>query len=585
MRAHRRAFFGVVATLGFGMLLVSTFAVVPVADGFTVGTVANTQSRCVPDPAHVSCYALIQPVPTRPSTVRSSGPYTPTDLRNAYRIPATTTTATVAVIEAFGAASAERDLAVYRNHFGLSACTVANGCLRIMDQNGGPPLPETADSAGWEDETVLDLEMVSAICPSCHLMLVQSTSDYLTDMITAVDQAVAQGATYISMSWGTPEQTDGPRLNIVPGVVYVAASGDAGYGTAYPAADPNVVAVGGTTLRRDTSARGWTDTVWHNEAGGTGGGCSSDESQPDWQRAVAGLSAVCGNRSMNDVSIDADPNTGVYVYDQGQWVEGGGTSAGAPMIAAMFAIAGQPSTTTPASAIPYEHPEAFVDVTRGANGNCGQSLCMASTGYDTPSGLGVPQGVGGFIDGIAPKSITVTKPSKLTSYLGSSTTVKLKARNSTKARMTYYATGLPAGLTLRSDGTVSGKPTTTGKHLVRLTVVDSNGSQVTMSFVWRVAKPHRMVAQQQPSVSGTLKPGSVVTASWGVMRTDSSSGSAVRPKVSVQWLVNGRAVKGATQRTFRILASYIGKQIAVRVTASKQSYLSYRQASPKVTVW
>jgi hypothetical protein len=584
MRAHSRAVFRVVVTLGIGVLLTAGFSSVPAADGFTVGSVANSDARCTPDPLRVTCYALIQPVPTRPSTVRSSGPYSPMDLRNAYRVPASDTTATVAVIEAFGAASAESDLAVYRKYFGLPPCTVTNGCLRIMDQDGGPALPESSNSPGWDDETVLDLEMVSAICPSCHLLLVQSRTDYLTDMLSAVDQAGAQGAKYISMSWGTPEQTDGPHLTAVPGVAYVAASGDAGYGTAYPAADPNVVSVGGTTLYRDTSARGWSDSVWHNDSGGTGGGCSSDESQPAWQRVIPGLSLSCANRSMNDLSIDADPNTGVYVYDQGQWVEGGGTSAGAPMIAAMFAIAGQPSTDMPASAVPYQHPEAFADVTQGANGSCGQALCKAGVGYDTPSGLGVPQGVGGFVAGAAPNTILLSKPKGLTSYVGRWATVKLKARNSVSARMTFFATGLPNGLTLAPNGTVTGKPTSSGSHIVRLTVVDNRGSRARTSFVWTVATLHRLVVLRKPVVSGTLVPGSVARANWGAMHRDSASGKAVHPKIAVQWFVNGRPVKGATKRTFRIPASFAGKHLSVRVTAVAPAYIAYQQTSPKLRV-
>jgi hypothetical protein len=583
MRAHRRAVFGVVVALGIGALLSSLLVTAQAAAGFTVA--ANGDARCAPDPARVTCYALIQPVPTRPSTLTSSGPYAPSDLRNAYRVPASNTTATVAVIEAFGASSAERDLGVYRRSFGLPACTVANNCLQIMNQDGGPQLPESSQSSGWQDETMLDLEMVSAICPSCHLLLVQSRTDYLTDMMQAVDQAVAQGAKYISMSWGTPEQADGPHLTPVPGVVYVAASGDAGYGTAYPAADPSVVSVGGTSLYRDGSARGWSDSVWHNSSGGTGGGCSSAEVQPAWQRAIAGLSSACGNRSMNDVSIVADPNTGMYIYDQGRWVEGGGTSAGAPMIAAIFAIAGRPSTAVPASAIPYQHPGAFADVTKGSNGSCGKALCAAHVGYDTPSGLGVPQGVGGFIDGSALSTISLTRPSGLRTYLGSSAKLTLKAKNTTRARMTFFASGLPKGLTLRSNGTVTGRPTTVGSHLVRLTVVDSHGARATTSFTWTVARPHHMIVLQSPGIAGSVRPGSVVSAALGAIRKDSAHGKVLHPRVSVQWFVDGRAVKGATKRTFRIPPSYGGRRIAVRVVASMRTYTSYRSMSPNVTVW
>ncbi|HEY3736686.1 MAG TPA: putative Ig domain-containing protein [Jatrophihabitans sp.] len=583
MRARSRAVIRVVVTLVAAMLLAPLLTGVigpEAANGLVVGPLPGQDTKCWPDPARVTCFALIQPVPIRPSTVRSTGPYAPLDLRSAYRVPSTSTTATVAVIEAYGAPHLETDLATYRSHYGLPQCTVANGCLQVVDQNGGPALKSIpADRDGWEDETVLDIEMVSAICPTCHVLLVQATSDYLNDMLLAVDQAVAQGAKYISMSWGAPEQQNGARLTAVPGVVYVAASGDAGYGTAYPAADVNVVSVGGTSLVHDTSTRGWTDTVWNNGAGGTGGGCSSEEQQPDWQRAIPGLSSACGNRSMNDVSIVADPNTGVYVYDQGSWVEGGGTSAGTPMIAAMYAIAGSPSADLPAPAIPYQHPQDFADVTKGSNGSCGQSLCKAAKGYDTPSGLGVPQGVGAFIAGPTSSTITVTKPSKLTSYVGQSTTVKLKASNSTAARMTFFASGLPSGLTLKTNGTVSGKPKGAGTHTVRLTVVDGLGSQVTTAFTWKVTKPHKLIAVRKPTIHGTIKPGSVVKATWGTLHKDSTKGRAVHPKVALQWLVNGRPVKGATKQRFRIPASSAGKKISFRITANELSYVPYKHVA------
>lgn len=598
MRARIRAISKAVIVMAVVVLSASLLAQITSADARTVRAMdatsasqtqvtpyrANQDTKCPPEVGRVSCYALIQPVPIRPNTVHSSGPYSPVDLRNAYRVPSTSTTATVAVIEAYGTPQLEHDLATYRSHFALPPCSVASGCLQIMDQNGGPALGSSASGRnGWEDETVLDVEMVSAICPTCHILLVQATSDFLADMLLAVDQAAAQGAKYISMSWGAPEQQNGPRLNPAPGVIYVAASGDAGYGTSYPSADDDVVSVGGTTLVHDSSARGWNDTVWNNGTGGTGGGCSSAEQQPEWQRAIPGLSTICTNRSMNDVSIVADPNTGVYIYDQGTWVEGGGTSAGAPMIAAMYAIAGSTSAQMPGPAIPYQHPNDFVDVTKGANGSCGQSLCQATAGYDTPSGLGVPQGVGGFVAGLAPSTITMTKPQKLTSYVGKSTVVTLKAKNSSAARMTFFASGLPSGLTLKTNGAVTGTPKVAGTNTVRLTVVDAAGSRATTSFVWKIATPHKMVASSDPTIRGEIKPGSVVTATWGVLREDSAKGRVVHPKITIRWLVNGRPVKGATKPTFRIPASFAGK-LSFRLTADVPPCLPYRHVTSMTVV-
>lgn len=584
MRAHRRAFFRVIVTLGVVALLSALLSDATAAGGESLGPVA-AGTKCPPSPGRVSCYALIQPVPIKPNAVLSTGPYSPTDLRNAYRVPSSTTTETVAVVDAFGAPTLESDLATYRKHFGRPQCTQANGCLRIMGQDGGPALPEPPSGReGWVDETILDVEMVSAICPTCHILLVQADSDYLNDMITAVEYAASTGAKYISMSWGTPESTNGQHLTSLPGVVYVAASGDSGYGTSYPSADPEVVSVGGTSLKKDTSPRGWTDTVWNNGMGGSGGGCSAHEAQPDWQRVIPGLSGVCGNRSMNDVSILGDPDTGVYVYDQGSWVEGGGTSAGAPMIAAMYAIAGQPSDTLPGSAIPYQHPGAFADVITGSNGSCGPSLCSAMKGYDVPSGLGVPQGVGAFVADGSPHVIELKKPVEVTSYRGQSLSVKLRAKSANSAEVTFFAAGLPKGLTLRSDGTVFGKPLTLGRTTVRLTVVDTSGATATTSFAWTVSKLHKFVAARAPKIIGKVKVGGVVSASVGTLRRDSMKGAVVRPAVKVQWLVNGKAVKGATKASFRIPAKYKGMKISFRATVAKTAFKTVVHVTPHATV-
>lgn len=322
----------------------------------------------------------------------------PRDLAAAYKIPATKSTTTVAIVDAYDAPTVAADLAHYRKAYGLPACTVANKCFTKVNQSGKTgPLP--AVNQDWAGETALDVEMVSAACPTCHILLVESTDDDRSghlNMEAAVKTATRLGARYVSMSWGGDEfsgetSADKTYFN-VPGITYVASAGDSDYGTSWPAVNPGVVAVGGTTLRRDHSTRGWNESVWgYTDGSGTGSGCSRYEAKPSWQ---SGISAkLCAHRAMNDVSIVGDPYTGVAMYLDGYWYQAGGTSVGAPLIAAMYAMTGR--TTIP-SAYPYAHRTSFNDITAYANGYCGTALCTGGPGWDGPTGVGTPKGLAGL---------------------------------------------------------------------------------------------------------------------------------------------------------------------------------------------
>ncbi len=325
-------------------------------------------------------------------------PLGPRDLAAAYKIPATKSTATVAIVDAFDAPTVAADLAQYRKAYGLPACTIANKCFTKVNQNGRTsPLPVADDH--WAGETTLDVEMVSAVCPTCHILLVESNDDDRSghaNLETAVKTATRLGARYVSMSWGgdefSSEKTVDQKYLNVAGVTYVAAAGDDDYGTSWPAVNPGVVAVGGTTLLRDHSARGWNESVWgYTDGSGTGSGCSRYEAKPSWQSGIS--SKLCAHRAMNDLSIVGDPYTGVAVYLDGDWYQAGGTSVGAPLIAAMYAMTGR---TTGASAYPYAHRTSFNDITQYANGRCGTALCQGGNGWDGPTGVGSPKGLAGL---------------------------------------------------------------------------------------------------------------------------------------------------------------------------------------------
>ncbi|MEW1655885.1 MULTISPECIES: S53 family peptidase [unclassified Streptomyces] len=324
----------------------------------------------------------------------------PSDLRSAYKLPTTGGSGqTVAIVDAYDDPNAEKDLATYRSQYGLPACTTANGCFKKVDQNGGTSYP-TAD-AGWAGEISLDVDMVSAACPSCHILLVEAKSASMSDLGTAVNRAVTMGAKYVSNSYGGGESSSDASYDTSyfkhPGVAITVSSGDSGYGVEYPAASQYVTAVGGTSLKKDSSSRGWSESVWGTSAGGegAGSGCSTYDAKPAWQKDTG-----CAKRTVADVASVADPATGLAVYDSYQatgWNVYGGTSASSPFIAGVYALAGAPgSTDTPAS-YPYSHTSSLNDVTSGANGSCSPSyLCKAGTGYDGPTGLGTPNGTAAF---------------------------------------------------------------------------------------------------------------------------------------------------------------------------------------------
>ncbi|MFJ5213878.1 carboxypeptidase regulatory-like domain-containing protein [Streptomyces sp. NPDC088354] len=354
-----------------------------------------------------TCYALRRTDVTAGKGLRTAaapGGFGPDDLRAAYNLPAGGGAGqTIAIVDAFDDPTAEEDLAVYREQYGLPACTTDNGCFTKVDQRGGTDYPQP--DPGWAGEISLDLDMVSAIAPNARILLVEADTPNFDDLGASVDQAVAMGAKFVSNSYGTdyrfgsgedPSGTVGLDVHYNhPGVAMVASSGDFGYGVSYPAASPYVTAVGGTSLTADgTAARGWSETAWD----GAGSGCSLYEPKPAFQTDTG-----CANRSVADVSAVADPATPVAVYQTyggGGWAQFGGTSAGSPIIAAVYASAGVPVAGTYPNSYPYAAGGGLYDVTGGSNGACAPAyLCTGTAGYDGPTGLGTPNGLRAFRTG------------------------------------------------------------------------------------------------------------------------------------------------------------------------------------------
>ncbi len=456
--------------------------------------VPNTaEARAHTHPIGVASAAL--PAPTAPpSPAAGDFGVRPQDLHSAYQLPTSAPSVqTIALVDAYNDPSAAADLATYSKEFGLPECTAASKCFKQVNQNGesgNPSFPtttaeleawrkgskaqreEAAEAIGWAVEISLDIETAHAVCQNCHIALVEAESPTYANLETAENAAVALGANEVSNSWAGPECfggciEDSAAFNH-PGVVIAAAAGDNGYlnwleksrspYADFPASSPHVVAVGGTRLKLGPSGEWSGETVWNDGGksgsvkdghGAGGGGCSVQfEAQP-WQRSLPDWPAVgCGNkRAVADVSADADPYTGVAVYDSGpgrecesvhegsivHWCTYGGTSVASPLIASTFAVAGGAGGVEYPARTLYENaaksPGSLHDVTEGSNGECvtpfdeetglasctsseegktscaSEAICLARTGYDGPTGVGTPDGASGFAP--APSAPTV----------------------------------------------------------------------------------------------------------------------------------------------------------------------------------
>jgi subtilase family serine protease len=308
----------------------------------------------------------------------------------------------IGIVDAYDDPHAEADLGVFSNQFSLAACTTGNGCFRKVYSNGHLP----ASNANWSVEISLDIQWAHAIAPQARIVLVETPSNSLSDLINGVDVAVRNGASVVSMSWTVGEFSGETSLDnhfVTNGVTFFAASGDSGTGVAYPAASPYVIGVGGTSLTLDSNGNYVSETAW----GGSGGGISAFEHEPLDQAQFGIPDDSRGRRGVPDVSYDANPGTGYAVYDSvsingaAGWFQVGGTSAAAPQWAALVSIANssrvaaRKANLSSTGTILYSLAKAslgtdFHAVTQGTNGTCG-TICTASSGYDYVTGLGTPQ--------------------------------------------------------------------------------------------------------------------------------------------------------------------------------------------------
>jgi hypothetical protein len=451
--------------------------------------------------------------------------YSPTDLRSAYNLTSAAASggkgATIAIIGAYDDPNAASDLAEYRTQYSLPACTTANGCFSKLNENGqASPLPPTAVAAykdgRWAEAESIDMDMVSAICPNCHILLVETNSEDAnevpSDMGTAVNSAVTLGARYVVVGWTTHyAYQPGSSSNqdfAHPGVAITAPAGNTGFqqGTAasnssyaYPAALPYVTAVGGTTLSAASNSRGWSETAWGpptntNEYTGTGSGCAGYIGKPSWQSDPG-----CVGRAYNDVAAVA---AGVSYYDTTDgyagWNSGGGTTTSAAIVGAVYALAGTPQANTFPATYPYLHTADLYPVTSGndgIDGSCSPQpayLCTAGPGYNGPAGWGTPDGTAAFTNGGADE-VSILSPGILYTtktalpFTENATNLPIQALDSAGNALTYSATGLPPGLTIDpSTGVVTGTITADYNGTSTVTAIDSTGATASISLPWNV---------------------------------------------------------------------------------------------------
>lgn len=344
-----------------------------------------------PPSAPVQCRSLVR------TDVRGLAPdgapngYGPADIISAYNLPKGGKGVTVAITGLGGYSKAESDLATYRSTYGLPACTIKSGCLTLVNEDGETdPLPP--DNPSWWGESALDMDMVSASCPQCKILYVESNpNEDITGLLRSINTAVDLGARIVTNSWGA--YNDGPWLDRDyaqyfrhPHHVILFASGDIGYGDAEPNSK-YLVMVGGTSLRTAQGKRGWTESVWN----GSTSWCTPENKAARWMPNVG-----CKGRLMVDVSAVGDPATGVAVNVNGIWHVEGGTSASSPLLAGVYALGGNASSMKASKSL-YSASKGFYDVTEGSDGSCTPAIfCTAQKGYDAASGMGTPNGIAAF---------------------------------------------------------------------------------------------------------------------------------------------------------------------------------------------
>ena len=448
----------------------------------------------------VSQPAALASQPSVATPAASPAGYGPADLASAYALDTSLGSGqTVAVVDAYDNPTAEADLAVYRAQYGLPACTTANGCFRKVNQAGASsPLP--AANAGWAAEIALDVDMVSAVCPQCNILLVEAEQRlHQRPRHRGRHRGGARREVRVQQLRRRRLRPARPRHFDHPGVVITASTGDNGYGVSFPASAPTVTAVGGTRLVRSASTRGWTETAWT----GAGSGCSACSASPP-----------CRTWSAPAAPTARSPTCRRSPTPAPGWrstTPAAGASTAAPArprrsSAPVYALAGAPGASDYPNSYPYQHSDGLNDVTTGSNGSCGATaLCTAKAGWDGPTGLGTPDGAAAFsASGVVgpPTKLgaTVTVASPVVPGLSTSASVTpiLPPGDAvTSIRWKSARTDCTFGAPTAADTSVSCPATATGSTTVTATLTDTLGATkaVTMPLVFSTSGAKRNVAR------------------------------------------------------------------------------------------
>ncbi len=528
-----------------------------------------------------------------PAGAPSAG--SPAYLQQAYDLTYLSQTAgtndTVAIVDVGDDANAQLDLATYRSTYGLGACTASNGCLTKVNESGAAsPLPSPAGS-DWESEESLDLDAVSALCPNCHILLVEVSSSSITDLDAGIQAAIAHGANQISNSWaGTASSPVG--ISNFTGAAVIAATGDHGYPGAgvdnYPAAFPGVTAAGGTTLSGatgGTSRRGYTESAWSlNSSGvgwGGGSGCDTQEPKPAYQSDTG-----CTGRAYSDLSADANPDTGLRVYDSGGggWFVVGGTSLATPLIAAFEALTGVNGSTAQWA---YNDSALLNDPVTGSTGSCAAAIayiCDSGTGYDGPTGIGSISGaIASGAPGIGGPAIGDGTTNSYTQTVATTTAALVGGVYPNGLDTTYYwqyGTSTAYGQQTTPQDIGSGTSPVTAQaslsaltpgvtYHYRLVATNSAGTDYGYDYTFQTSNVTNVapVNTAAPVMTGQALQGQTVTASTG-------SWSPTPTSFTYQWQrsTDGGStwtnISGAIASSYTVASGDLGDQIQAVVSAT-----------------
>ncbi len=553
--------------------------------------VSEIESARTVSGAHNPFNSPLAALASTPASAAEPAAGTPGYLQQAYDLAYLSQTAgvgdTVAIVDAYDDPNAESDLATYRASYGLPVCSTANGCFEKVNESGGTSYP--APDPDWAVEISLDLDAVSALCPNCHITLVEANSNYLNDLNAAEAEAVALGAQQVSNSWAGPSAA-GLSGWSYPGTAIVASAGDSGWwgnGAAYyPASLPTVTSVGGTSLSPSSvsasAPRGFSESAWGYQWQGTwygtGSGCDNSEQKPAWQ-----TDSGCAGRTSTDISADADPNTGLRVYDSYQtggdsgWFAVGGTSLASPLTAAYYALTQAQNANPAPPQWAYANAASLNDPSSGQNGSCGNYLCQAGPGYDGPTGNG---SISGDVVAGAPG---IGGPGAYGTYATTTTS------SGTRVSAGVYPNGLDTSVFIQYGTTSAyGQQTATvdvgSSSAPQLAQVTIAGLQAGDSYHYRLvaenadgttygydftltAGQSAPVNQTPPSISGSPQEGSALSASTGTW-------TGVGDSYSYQWqrsTDSGQTwapITTATASAYTPGAGDLGAELEVLVSAS-----------------